>query len=222
LHGAEYSIMGDRNEEVTFALAAAVTGGRISVKNSVYQHMGAFLNRFKESGGDLEVSGNTVTYFQVGEIKPTHVVTLAHPGFMTDWQAPWAVYMTQANGISTIHETIFESRFNYVTELKKMGAHIDYFDPVVENPEIFYNFNWTDRKNESHHAIKIQGPSKLHNAVLEMSDLRAGATLLIAAMLAEGESIIHGVDQIDRGYEAIDERFNNLSAHISRVNEEVI
>ena len=138
---------------------------------------------------------------------------------MTDWQAPWAMLMTQASGQSTIHETVFESRFSYVQELKKMGAKIEYFDPVVPNPEEFYNFNLSDRRDNFHQAIRISGPTKLHNAVLQMDDLRAGATLVLAALVAEGESFIHGVEQIDRGYEKIEERLRAIGANIERIKE---
>ena len=139
---------------------------------------------------------------------------------MTDWQAPWAVLMTQAEGRSTIHETVFESRFSYVSELKKMGAAIEFFDPLVENPEAFYNFNWADRVEGNHQGISVTGPTALHNAVLSIEDLRAGATLVLAALTAGGESIVHGVEQVDRGYEKIEERLRALGARIERVTEE--
>jgi len=139
---------------------------------------------------------------------------------MTDWQAPWAVLMTQAKGVSTIHETVFESRFSYVSELKKMGATIEFFDPEVKNPEEFYNFNWADRVPGYHQGIHITGPTKLHNAVLEINDLRAGATLVLAALSAPGESTVHGVEQVDRGYEKIEERLQALGARIERVKED--
>lgn len=220
LHGVEYSLMSDRNEEVTFAIAAAVTGGDITVTGSQYKHLDSFLSEFNKAGGVAEVvSANTVRYSGKPPFRPSDIVTQPHPGFMTDWQAPWALFMTQAQGVSTIHETIFESRFNYVQELRKMGADIEYFDPPVPNPATFYNFNWSDRVNGHHQAIRIRGPVKLHNAVLAMHDLRAGATLLLAALAAEGESYISGVDQIDRGYELIDVRLKRLGAGISRVKE---
>ena len=221
LHGAEYSIIPDRNEEITFAIAAAMTKGDVTVKNSQREHLKAFLEAFKNAGGTYEpVDGTTTRYCCGGSIHPTDIVTSQYPGFMTDWQAPWAVFMTQATGVSTIHETVFESRFSYVSELKKMGAHIEFFDPDVPHPDTFYNFNWADRVEGSHQAIRITGPTALHNAVLEITDLRAGATLVLAALVAPGESIIHGVGQVDRGYERIEERLRTLGATIERVKEE--
>ena len=221
LHGTQYSIMPDRNEEVTFAIAGIITGGDIIVKNSQRLNLTSFLTEFTRAGGHFEEIDNTTTrYCCRGKLKATDIVTAPHPGFMTDWQAPWAVLMTQARGISTIHETVFESRFSYVSELKKMGAHIEFFDPKVFHPEAFYNFNWADRAEGHHQGITIRGPTTLHNAILEIDDLRAGATLVLAALVAVGESVVHGVEQVDRGYEKIEERLAALGANIQRVSEE--
>ncbi len=221
LHGIEYTIIPDRNEEVTFAIAAAITGGNIIIKNSQRHYLVEFLAEFARAGGHFEeIDATTTRYSRKGELKATDIVTGPYPGFMTDWQAPWAVFMTQATGVSTIHETVFESRFSYVSELTKMGAHIDFFDPSVSNPETFYNFNWADRVEGHCQGITIHGPTSLHNAVLEINDIRAGASLVLAAISAPGESVIRGVEQIDRGYERIEERLRMLGAHIERVKEE--
>jgi UDP-N-acetylglucosamine 1-carboxyvinyltransferase len=223
LHGGEYSIMSDRNEEVTFAIAAAITHGSIIVKKSVPQHLVNFNQAFIDAGGLIEKIDNTTTKYSAGKVlRAVDVETKPHPGFMTDWQAPWAIFMTQAEGISTIHETVFESRFSYVTELKKMGAKIDFYNPQVALPESFYNFNWNDHVSGNCQAIKITGPTILHNAVMQMADLRAGATLVLAALIAHGTSVIYGVDQIDRGYENIVKRLSALGAQIKRENEEVV
>ncbi len=221
LHGTEYTIMPDRNEEVTLALAACVTGGSVVVHNSSRSCLEPFLDVLQKAGGTHEALSETTTrYRQQSSIAATDIVTQPHPGFMTDWQAPWALYMTQARGTSTIHETVFESRFSYVSELRKMGANIEFFDPPVDKPEAFYNFNWSDRVPGFHQGIRIVGPTSLHNAVLSIDDLRAGATLLLAALTAHGESYIHGVEQIDRGYERIEERLCALGANIVRKSEE--
>ncbi len=220
LHGGAYSIMPDRNEEVTFAIAAAVTGGRITITNSQHEHLEAFLDAFRKAGGTAEVEGATTTYASGGALTAVDVTTAPHPGFMTDWQAPWAVLMTQAKGSATIHEAVFESRFSYVPELKKMGADISFFDPPVENPEVFYNYNWSDRVPGFHPAIRIAGPTHLHNAVVNITDLRAGATLVLAALAAQGESYVHGIEHLDRGYEAFETRLSQLGAQLKRINEE--
>jgi UDP-N-acetylglucosamine 1-carboxyvinyltransferase len=221
VHGTEYSIMPDRNEEVTFAIGALMTGGDVTVRHSSRGQLGAFLDLYSKAGGKYEESGTTSTRYHADRsLNATDITTGPHPGFMTDWQAPWAVLMTQAHGISTIHETVFESRFSYVSELKKMGAQIEFFDPKVAGPEVFYNFNWADRVKGNYQGIKIEGPTPLHNAVLEINDLRAGATLILAALSAPGESVVHGIEQVDRGYEKIEERLAALGAHIQRVTEE--
>lgn len=223
LHGAQYSIMPDRNEEVTFAIAAAVTHGDIVVIGSQRQHLSAFLSAFTVAGGIYEAIDDTHTRYRgSANLKSVDVVTMPHPGFMTDWQAPWAVLMTQAEGAAIIHETVFENRFGYVEELKKMGAQIESYDPDVPDPSGFYNFNWGDHQDGDHHAIRIHGPTKLHNAILTMNDLRAGATLVLAALAAEGQSVLHGVEHIDRGYENIEERLTKLGAIIERQKEEEI
>lgn len=221
LHGTEYTIMPDRNEEITFAIAAAITGGDVVVTQSQRAHLGAFLEEFTKAGGGYEAINETHTrYFKTNVAQPTQVDTAPYPGFMTDWQAPWAVFMTQTAGVSTIHETVFEGRFSYVQELQKMGAKIEFFDPKVTDPEAFYNFNWEDRKEGYHQGIRITGATRLHNAVMSVDDIRAGATLVLAALVAEGESYLHGVERIDRGYEKIEERLTQLGATITRIKED--
>lgn len=221
LHGAEHMIMPDRNEEITFAIAAAVTGGDITVIGSQRQYLSVFLETFAAAGGGYEAIDVTKTrYFRKNKLTSVDILTQPHPGFMTDWQAPWAVLMTQASGTAIIHETVFENRFGYAQELKKMGAQIESYDPKVSDPTGFYNFNWEDHQDGDHHAIRIQGPTKLHNAILTMNDLRAGATLVLAALAAEGQSVLHGVEHIDRGYEKIEERLGKLGAIIERQKEE--
>ncbi len=221
LHGAEYTVPADRNEEVTFAIGAAVTSGDVTIIGSQRQHLAAFLAAFVAAGGMYEAVDEARTRYSRGPVlRVADVQTAPHPGFMTDWQAAWAVLMTQATGLSTIHETVFENRFGYVEELAKMGAQIESYDPDIADPKNFYNFNWEDHKDGDVHAIRIHGPTKLHNAILTMSDLRAGATLVLAALAAEGQSVLYGVDHIDRGYEKIEERLRALGAVIERVKEE--
>ncbi len=222
LHGCSYRIMPDRNEEVTFAIAAAITGGNITVHDSRPQHLKMFLEYFTKAGGLVSTISEAETRYSLvsGTITATDVVTAPHPKFMTDWQGPWSVLMTQADGVSTLHETVFESRFSYVSELHKMGAKIEYFTPEIANPSSYYNFNWADKSVESQQAIRIVGKTELHNAVLSMHDLRAGATLVLAALTAKGKSYVHGVEQMDRGYEHIVERLQALGADIVRIKEE--
>lgn len=221
MHGTTYTIMPDRNEEVTFAVAAVCSKGTIVVEQSQRENLSSFLSVFEEAGGGFEnVSDSVTRYFYKGPLKPIDIVTRPHPGFMTDWQAPWALLMTQAEGTSSIHETVFENRFTYVEELQKMGAVISFVDPHVSDPKTLYNFNWVEGMDPASQKITIKGPAALHNAVLSMNDLRAGATLLLAAIIATGESVIFGIEQIDRGYEHIEKRLQKLGAIIRREIED--
>ena len=223
LHGCDFSIMPDRNEEVTFAIAAVVSKGSITVMQSQRHLIGAFLTPFRLAGAGIEeIDDSTTRYFWKGPIQAVDIETSPHPGFMTDWQAPWSLLMVEAEGTSIIHETVFESRFHYATELTKMGAHIEFFHPVVDHPEKYYNFNWEDHDPDVAQAVRIVGPNALHNAVMTMNDLRAGATLLLATIIAQGESTIFGIDQIDRGYEQIEARLSTLGADITRLSEDEI
>lgn len=219
LHGTNFVIGPDRNEIVTLAIAAIVTNGEITIRGARKNDLKEFLEKFSEAGGGWKETEEGIKFFPKGKISPVDITTMPHPGFMTDWQGPWTVLMTRAMGAPVIHETVYENRFGYVSELKKMGAYIIPFNPEVKNPETFYNFNIDDDKDEYFHAIKIFGPKDLHNAVVNISDLRAGATLVLAALSAKGESVVFGVEHLDRGYEKFEERLNNLGANIRREKE---
>ncbi|OGH08918.1 MAG: UDP-N-acetylglucosamine 1-carboxyvinyltransferase [Candidatus Levybacteria bacterium RBG_16_35_6] len=218
LHGARFKISPDRNEIVTFAVAGIITEGDIFIKNINRTGISEFLHKLDETGGGYEEKKDGIRFFYKGPLKPAEVMTSFYPGFMTDWQGPWATLMTKAKGVSIIHETIYENRFSYVKELRKMGAKIKFFDPDVKNPEKTYNFNVLDSKTKNH-AIRITGPVNLHNAVLNVSDLRAGATLVIASLAAKGTSIIFGLEHLDRGYSEFYQRLKSLGADISRIKE---
>jgi UDP-N-acetylglucosamine 1-carboxyvinyltransferase len=136
---------------------------------------------------------------------------------MTDWQAPWAILMTQAKGVSRIHETVFEDKLGYAHDLKRMGATITLFNPDVAKPEDVYNFNLSDDDPSYFHAVTIEGPTPLHNAVVKTLDIRAGAAVVLAALIANGETTIHEVYRVDRGYEDFENRLSKLGANIKRV-----
>jgi UDP-N-acetylglucosamine 1-carboxyvinyltransferase len=213
----ENIIKNDRNEAVTYAVFALATGGKVDILGIEAKMIDVFIKKVREIGGKALIGKERVRFYYDGELKASNIVTQPHPGFMTDWQAPWAVLMTQADGISTIHETVFENRFSYVAELKKLGAKIDYFQPEVKEPEKIYQFNCFQEKVKTPQAIKIYGRTKLHNAVLQVLDLRAGASLLIAASCASGESVVNGASVIERGYENIDKKLRNLGLKIKKI-----
>lgn len=220
LHGAQFKVGPDRNEIVTLAVAALITKGDLFIKDAQSVDLSDFLDKMREIGAGVEIKNDGIRFFFKDELKAADIQTSIYPGFMTDWQGPWAVLMTQAKGESLIHERVYENRFGYVKELNKMGAKIKLFNPKVENPAEFYEFNTEDDDSSNRHAAKIFGPTKLHNAVIAVSDLRAGATLVLGALTAMGESVILEVHHLDRGYEKLDKRLNSLGADIRRFNED--
>lgn len=211
-----YTIMADRNEAVTYAILGLITGGDVTVSFVADSEFMTFVSAVKAVGGGVEKTDKGWRFFAKGPLSPSDIVTDAHPGFMTDWQPNWAVLMTQAQGVSTIHERVFENRFAYVAELQKLGAKIEFDMTKRENPKDYYFFNYDDKK-EYKQAIKIFGPQKLHNGVLTVSDLRAGATLAIAALLTKGESVVNGVSIMERGYEKFIDKVINLGGDIKRL-----
>lgn len=219
LHGTTYCIGPDRNEIVTLAIAAIITKGDVFIKGATKNGLVEFLEKLSECGARYEEKKGGIRFFYKGKLTATDITTVCYPGFMTDWQSPWAVLMTKAEGVSVVHETVFESRFGYVSELRKMGAHIELFNPVVSDPKSIYNFNLTDDVKDNFHAAKIFGPRTLHNAVVTISDLRAGATLVLASLIATGETTIFGVEKLDRGYETLEKRLQVIGADIQREEE---
>jgi UDP-N-acetylglucosamine 1-carboxyvinyltransferase len=200
LRGAEHMVMADRIEAGTFVVAAAVTGGEVTLSGAPQQHLGAFLEVISDVGVAVSSDGDTLTVRagDAGAYQPVDISTSPYPGLATDLQSPMAVLLTQACGTSHIHETIFEDRLEWMEELRRMGASVDIPD--------------------AHHAF-LHGPSGLHGAEVEMSDLRAGASLMLAALAADGTSLIHGAHQVRRGYENIEGKFLDLGARIEVVSE---
>ena len=197
LSGADYPVMGDRLEAGTFAIAAAVTGGSISMHGAHPSHLGAFLEVIGKMGVPFERTDDGLRVGSADSYRPTSVETAPYPGFATDLQAPLAVLMTQADGDSRIHETIYEDRLDYTMELVKMGAVIEVMD--------------------ERHAC-IAGPTPLHGREVQIADLRAGSTMVLAALAADETSVISGVEHVDRGYEQIEAKLIALGAQIHRID----
>jgi UDP-N-acetylglucosamine 1-carboxyvinyltransferase len=199
LHGAEHRVIGDRLEAGTFAIAAAITGGDIRMSGVDPVHLGAFLEVLEVMGVPFQTdaAGATLRVGATESLCPADIETAPYPGFATDLQAPLAVLMTQADGTSTIHETIYEDRLEYTRELSKMGATIDVLD---------------ERR------ARIVGPAPLQGREVEIADLRAGATLILAALAAPDTSVISGVEHVDRGYEQIESKLVALGAQIHRID----
>ena len=219
LHPTIHRIMPDRNEAVSYACAALSTKGDIIVENARQDHLQAFLDKLEEMGAGYEVGSYGIRFYHKGPLRAVDIETAPHPGFMTDWQPLWAVLLTQASGKSVIHETVSENRFQYVKGLEAMGAKIRLFNPEVEHPEKAYNFHYT-KDDELFHAAEITGVTALHGGEYNVPDLRAGATIVLAALTATGTTTLRNVEQIDRGYEELDKRLRSLGAQIVRAKDE--
>lgn len=218
LKGAIHKTIPDRNEVVSYACAALATKGDIIIQNAEKIHLQAFLAKVKEAGGYFETGCYGIRFWYEQPLKATNITTAPHPGFMTDWQPLWALLMTQAKGRSKIVETVHNNRLGFTKDIVKMGAKIKLFNPKVAEPAKFYNFNLEDDRPEYFHAAKVSGPTPLKGMNMIIPDIRAGATLTLAALIAKGKSTLSGIEHIDRGYEDLDGRLKELGANIKRVN----
>lgn len=216
LTGAIHKLIPDRNEAVSYACAAIATKGDVIIQNARHDHLEAFLNKLDEIGAGYEVGNYGIRFYYKGPLRAADITTEIEPGFMTDWQPLMATVLTQCEGTSVLHETIMADRFQYVDELTKMGAKIEKFNPEVAHPEKVYNFDLENDDPKNRHAIKITGATQLKAGEFEVKDLRHGATLILAAMSAEGTSVIKGIEHVDRGYESLDERLKSMGAKIIR------
>jgi UDP-N-acetylglucosamine 1-carboxyvinyltransferase len=199
LRGATHVVIPDRIETGTFLVAAAVTGGHVVLENAPCPHVEALVEVFANAGvpiscGDLRIEVDA-TGLRQGDLRAVDIETAPYPLLATDLQPNLCVLLTQASGTSRVHEAIFEDRLEWMSELRKLGAKVDILD--------------------AHHA-EIHGPARLHGGEASISDLRAGASLILAALAAEGTSLVHGAHHVQRGYENIDRKFQQLGASISR------
>ncbi|MEK7167069.1 MAG: UDP-N-acetylglucosamine 1-carboxyvinyltransferase [Patescibacteria group bacterium] len=192
-----FNIIPDRIEAGTFAIMAATTKSDLIIKNCNPMHLEVPLLMLKKVGVNFIIGNNNIHVLPSKNLKAINLVTHEYPGFITDLQAPFTVLLTQVQGMSLVHETIYEGRLFYIDKLNKMGANIILCDP--------------------HRAI-INGPTKLYGKKVESPDIRAGMAMVIASLVAEGKTEIDNIYQIDRGYEKIEERLQNLGVKIERVN----
>jgi UDP-N-acetylglucosamine 1-carboxyvinyltransferase len=199
LRGAEHRIIPDRIEAGTFIIAGAVTGGRLTLQGAPCDHLATFVETMDRIGVGVSCGTDTIevdgTARFEGGYRAIDVETGPYPGLATDLQPPTAVLLTQATGRSHVHEAIFEDRLEWLSEVRRMGARIDVTDP--------------------HHAT-IDGPARLVGAEVEIGDLRAGASLILAALAAEGTTVIHGAHHVHRGYEDIERKFLDIGASLAR------
>jgi UDP-N-acetylglucosamine 1-carboxyvinyltransferase len=202
LRGASHQVVSDRIEAGTFAVAAAVTRGHVSITDAPCEHVTALLEILEKVGVSVSSGRGSIEVDATGtDLRPFRccdIETAPYPGLATDLQPPACVLLTQAKGDSRVTETIFEDRLEWLGELGRMGARVDIAD--------------------QHHAT-IHGPTPLHGASVEIGDLRAGASLILAALAADGVTTISGAHHVHRGYEKIDKKFLDLGARIERLEE---
>jgi UDP-N-acetylglucosamine 1-carboxyvinyltransferase len=196
LRGAEFKISPDLIEAATFFVAFAITGGEGKIKDVNPEHLTIFFRKMKEIGINFRIKDREIFVKKSRNLKATKIQVLPYPGFLTDLQPMAAVLLTQAEGKSLIHEPLYENRFQYLHELRKMGADIEITDP---------------------HRALIFGKTQLIGNKINSTDIRSGAALVLAALAAKGESIVEGVEQIERGYERFDEKLKRLGAKIERI-----
>ena len=195
LHGARYRINPDRIEAGTFLIAGAITGGDLIVANCNTAHLGAVMAKLQEAGARIEVLGPDSVRVRASELRAADISTEEYPGFPTDMQAQYMALATQAEGVSQVRENIFENRFMHVQELVRMGANVK-----VDGS-----------------TATVRGPARLTSAAVMCSDLRASASLVLAALVAEGETIVDRVYHMDRGYERFEEKLIGVGAQIQRL-----
>lgn len=216
LRGTDIDVIGDRNEAMTVATAALITHGEVRLKGIDAKHLTALFPKLDEVGGHYKVDSEGILFWHHHNefFLPTQIETSPYPGFMCDWLPPFVVLLTQADGISIIHETIYPNRLSFTQELKKMGAEARLFRPEIEKPDEVYNFDLRDDRPEYFHAAEIFGPTPLVGTKVSASDIRAGAALVLAGLIAKGRTEISEIDHIERGYEDIIGRLKNLGARI--------
>ena len=195
LNGFTHTSLTDRIEAASWASAALATRGDIFVKGATQPEMMTFLNVFRKVGGKFEVTDRGIRFWHPGgDLKPVAIETDVHPGFMTDWQQPLVVALTQANGLSIVHETVYENRFGFTKPLVQMGATIQLYRECLGSLPCRFQ-----QRNYKHSAV-IFGPTPLTGRDIDVPDLRGGFSHLIAALAASGPSNVHGISLIDRGY----------------------
>jgi len=208
----EHKVITDRIEAASFGMAAIATRGRVFVEGAQQSHMITFLNKLRQINGGFAVKEGGIEFFYQGPLKGgLHLQTDVHPGFLTDWQQPFVVLLTQAYGSSVVHETVYENRFGYVDTLLKMGAHVERFTQCLgDRPCRFASQNYQ-------HSLIVKGPTDFRGMEIEVPDLRAGFAYVMAALLAPEESSLTGLPYLDRGYENLEGKLQSLGANIERV-----
>jgi UDP-N-acetylglucosamine 1-carboxyvinyltransferase len=209
LGGASQRLAGDRIEAFSYLVAGLATGGRVRVWGCPQDRLVTAISTLHRMGARFEITDEWLA--AAGDrLVPAAVETGTHPGFMTDWQSPLVVLYTMADGLSVLHETVYENRFGYVDALKAMGAEIEVYDECLGGASCrFY-------QSSAMHSVVVRGVSKLRGAEITVPDIRGGFAYLIAAAVAEGTTELHGVHHLERGYGKVHEVFDSLGLRIER------
>ena len=208
LRGCEHTVLPDRLEAASFAALALATRGEIFVRGARHADMITFLNAVRLMGGEYEVKPDGIRFAGKEKYTGIQIETDTFPGFSTDWQQPLLVMLTQAEGTSVLHETVYEERLGYTETLRRMGADVTLFENCLG--EIACRFKDHNYK----HSAVIKGPTALHPTDMIIPDIRAGLAYIIAALLADGTSTLTGVEHLERGYENLYEKLRNVGAQI--------
>ena len=208
LHGARHRIIGDRLEAASYAAAAVATGGDLFVRGAEPAHLRSFLAVLRSVGGTCDADAAGIRFRGPRRLRPVTVETAPHPGFMTDWQPPLVVLLTQADGVSIVHETVYERRLGYADALGEMGAAVDLSTECLGSAACRF------RGRGCYHSAVISGPTPLVAGELEVPDLRAGFAYLLAALVADGESTLTQVGNIERGYQSVLAKIRTLGGQI--------
>ena len=210
-HEVEHTVIPDRIEAASWGMAAIASKGRVFVEGAQHCNMISFLNKLREIGGGFDIKGNGIEFFYDGPLQGgLHLETDVHPGFMTDWQQPFVVLLTQATGTSVVHETVYENRFGYTDVLGQMGADVTLFRQCLGGKQCRFD------SQSFCHSLIVKGSTPLVGKEIRVPDLRAGFAYVMAAIIASGESIISGLHFLDRGYESLVDKLGNLGADITR------
>ena len=209
LEGFTHTALSDRIEAASWGSAALATHGDIFVEGASQPEMITFLNMFRKVGGAFSVEPDGIRFYHPGgDLKPIVLETNVHPGFMTDWQQPMVVALTQAHGLSIVHETVYEQRFGFTRALNQMGAQIQLYRECLTGLACRFG------QRNYYHSAAISGPTPLHGADITIPDLRGGFSHLIAALAAEGKSTVRGIAMISRGYEHFLTKLGSLGAQV--------
>ncbi len=210
LDGAQYRVMPDRIEAASFACLALATQGDLVVEHARQADLFTFLTTIRRLHGRYEIDDQGIRFFAPEPLHGVIVETDTHPGFMTDWQQPLVTVLTQAQGESIMHETVYEDRFGYTNVLNRMGARIEVSDACLGTLPCRF------AGHGHQHSARILGPTKLHGTTIAIPDIRAGMAQVIAALTAEGTSRLTGLEHLDRGYEQLDQRLQAVGARLQR------